>query len=156
MIKITSITIILVILISIISISGCLDTSTKNQTWGEKTLSKDLIKIVNSTGEPQSFNEKNFYYVSVTLVNENTVDALKIKLLVEGFDKNGKLVGKNSTPYISSSDEETGSDGGDSTENTGTTIPAKSKATFYYLINDPDNQIVNYTVTLVNAQANFI
>lgn len=156
MIKITSITIILVILISIISISGCLDTSTKNQTWGEKTLAKDLIKIVNSTGEPQTFNEKNFYYVSVTLVNENTVDALKIKLLVEGFDKNGKLVGKNSTPYISSSDEETESDGGDSTENTGTTIPAKSKATFYYLINDPDNQIVNYTVTLVNAQANFI
>lgn len=150
---IISLTIFLLLSLSIISISGCIDTTTKNHTWGEKTISKDLIKIVNSTGEHQNFGGQNFYYVSVTVRNENTNDAMKTELLVEGFDKNGQLVAKESNPYIKTATDETDSG---TNENTGSKIPAKSESTFYYLLQDPDNKIVNYTVTLVNAQANYI
>lgn len=118
--------------------SGCIDNTQFNSTWGEKKISIDAIKISsNTTGNRSKTNEAQ-YYVYGCIENNNPLEAVNPKIKVTTYYANGTLFAVNDTPYINPKN-----------------IPAKGSSNFYARFNDPDKQIYNFTVEILDAKAEY-
>ncbi|ADZ09102.1 hypothetical protein Metbo_0852 [Methanobacterium lacus] len=127
---------IFVIIILIIIISGC-TTKTYNGTFGEKTVSIDSIYLSNNTTANtyhKSSTGAQYYFVSGYLINNNSNDALKLKIASTAYDVNGNIIVTNNSANIYPS-----------------TIPAKGASEFYVEFPDNNNNIVKYEVKILSA-----
>ncbi len=135
--KITTI-LILLLLTGIILNSGCIDNTKSNNTWGEKKISMDAIKVSNNTVGNRSENNESIYYVSGNITNQNSFEALDPKIKVTTYYSNGTVFAVNDTPYIRPSN-----------------IPAKGTSYFYARFVDPDKKIAKFDVKILSAKAEF-
>ncbi|MFU2191317.1 hypothetical protein [Methanobacterium sp. MZD130B] len=123
----------------ILFISGCINTNSTYETWGQKHVSIDLISFRNSTPGEHTFYKENLYYViEGYLLNKNPHDALSVKINVTGYDSNGTIVVYNSTPEIYPK-----------------VIPGKGKSRFYARLLDPDKKVVRYDVKIFGAKSEY-
>jgi hypothetical protein len=121
-----------------ISISGCISNTKSNSTWGEKKISLDAIKISdNITGNRSETNESK-YYVYGYINNDNPYEAVNPKIRVTTFYSNGTVFAVNETPYIDPNN-----------------LPAKGSSRFFAVFYDPDKQIYNFTVEILDAKAEY-
>ena len=122
----------------IMSISGCIDNTMANNTWGDKKISLDAIKISNSTVNNRSENNDSIYYVSGHILNQNSFEALDPKITVTTYYSNGTVFAVNDTPYIDPKN-----------------IPANGKSYFYARFDDPDKKIAKFEVKIVSAKGQY-
>ena len=120
------------------SISGCIDNTMANNTWGDKKISLDAIKISNSTVNNRSENNDSIYYVSGHILNQNSFEALDPKITVTTYYSNGTVFAVNDTPYIDPKN-----------------IPANGKSYFYARFDDPDKKIAKFEVKIVSAKGQY-
>ncbi|MGI6483848.1 MAG: hypothetical protein ACOX08_11370 [Methanobacterium sp.] len=91
---------ILIILIT----SGCINNAQTNNTWGEKKISIDAIKVSqNTTGNRSETNESR-YYVYGYIENDNPIEAFNLKMKITTFYENGTVFAVNTTPNINPQD----------------------------------------------------
>lgn len=131
--------VILILLTVIAGISGCTTKTATNGTFGEKTLSLDAITVSNKTIGNYSETNDTLYYVSGNIVNQNSIDALNVKLKVTTYDSQNNTIAVNETPYINPKD-----------------IPAKGNSYFYASFSDPDKRIVNFKVEILDAKSSLL
>jgi|BioPla2DNA2_1021312.scaffolds.fasta_scaffold13275_7 capsule polysaccharide export protein KpsE/RkpR len=125
---------ILIILIT----SGCINNAQTNNTWGEKKISIDAIKISqNTTGNRSETNESR-YYVYGYIENDNPIEAFNLKMKITTFYENGTVFAVNTTPKIKPQ-----------------TIPGKGSSFFYARFHDPHQNIHNFTVEISSAKGEF-
>ena len=117
--------------------SGCIMNKTANETWGEKKISLDAIKISNSTGNRSETNESR-YYVSGYINNNNPYEALEMKMKVTTYTSNGSVFAVNDNPYLEPKN-----------------IPANGASYFYTSFSDPDKNITRYEVKILSAQGEY-
>ncbi|WP_321422020.1 hypothetical protein [uncultured Methanobacterium sp.] len=137
--KIISILTILMLFICLMTISGCIENTKANNTWGEKKISLDAIKISNNTTGNHSETNESVYYVSGYIVNENPYEALNVKFKVISYDANGTVFAVNDTPYLDPKN-----------------IPEYSGSRFYARFSDPDKKIVRFDVKILSAKSEFV
>ncbi|MFA0832415.1 MAG: hypothetical protein ACC609_00235 [Methanobacterium formicicum] len=128
------------ILLFIISIccSGCIDSTKANNTWGEKKISLDAIKIGNDTVGNRSENNDSIYYVYGNITNQNSFEALETKIRVTTYYVNGTVFAINDTPRLNPQN-----------------IPANGQSYFYARFVDPNKQIVKYDVKIISAKGEY-
>ena len=119
--------------------SGCIDTNKTNNTWGEKKISMDAIKVSNSTVGNRSENNDSIYYVSGSILNQNTFEALDPKITVTTYYSNGTVFAVNDTPYLNPQN-----------------IPANGKSSFYARFDDPDKKIAKFEVKVLDAKGELV
>ncbi|MEN6551689.1 MAG: hypothetical protein ABFC34_02255 [Methanobacterium sp.] len=129
---------VLLLLISMISISGCINNTQTNSTWGEKKISLDTIKISDNTTDYRSETNQSRYYVYGYIKNNNPIDAVNPKIKVTTYYSNGTVFAVNDTPYLEP-------------EN----LPANGESYFYTRFYDPDSKITKFTVDIVDAKAEY-
>ncbi|BDZ69010.1 hypothetical protein [Methanobacterium ferruginis] len=105
---------------------------------GEKKISLDTIKISNNTTGNRSETNESRYYVYGYIDNDNAYEALNPIIRITTFYANGTVFAVNNTPYIDPKN-----------------LPAKGSSYFYARFYDPDKQIYNFTVELVDAKAEY-
>lgn len=130
--------IVVIVLLLGISISGCINTSETNNTWGEKKISLNAIKISNNTTGNHSETNQSNYYVHGYIKNENPYEAINPKIKVTTFTINGTEFEVNNTPYLEPKN-----------------IPANGESFFYARFSDPENKIVQFEVEIVDAKAEY-
>jgi len=135
--KITTILIFL-LLTGIIINSGCIDNTKTNNTWGEKKISMDAIKVYNGTIGNRSENNDSIYYVSGYILNQNPYEALDPKIEVTTYYSNGTVFAVNDTPYLDPK-----------------SIPANGKSRLYARFNDPDKKIAKFEVKILSAKSEY-
>ncbi|MCC7551744.1 MAG: hypothetical protein KO316_09720 [Methanobacterium sp.] len=131
----TIIMIIISIFIIITGNSGCIQDNPTNNTWGEKKISIDAIKVSNNTTWNRSETNESQYYVYGYLYNDNQFEALDPKIKITTYYANGTVFAFNDTPYIDPKN-----------------LPAKGSSRFYARFYDPDKKITNFTVEVLNAK----
>lgn len=134
----TLIIVYIIIIIALILISGCISNKKANETWGEKKISLDAIKISNNTTGNRSETNDSRYYVSGYIDNNNAYEALNVKINVTTYTSNGTVFAVNDTPYLKP-------------EN----IPANGASYFYARFSDPDKKIARYEVKILDAKAEY-
>lgn len=118
--------------------SGCIDNTKANSTWGEKQILMDAIKISdNTTGNYTETNESR-YYVYGYLNNYNPFEAINPKIKVTTYYENGTVFAVNETPTVYPNN-----------------IPGKGSSYFYALFYDPNKQIKNFTVEILDANGEY-
>lgn len=122
----------------VIANSGCIENTKANSTWGEKKISLNAIKISDNTTGNHSETNESTYYVYGYIDNNNFYEAFNPKITVTTFDSNGNIFAVNETPYIDPKN-----------------LPAKGSSIFYATFYDPDNQISNFSVEIVDAKAEY-
>jgi len=135
--KITTILIFL-LLTGIILNSGCIENTKANNTWGEKKISMDVIKVSNNTVGNRSENNDSIYYVSGYILNQNPYEALDPKITITTYYSNGTVFAVNNTPYLNPQN-----------------IPANGKSSFYARFEDPDKKIAKYDVKILSAKGEY-
>ncbi|CEA12625.1 hypothetical protein [Methanobacterium formicicum] len=131
----------IVILISIVCLvfsSGCIENTNANSTWGEKKLSLDTLQISNSTVGNRSELNDSIYYVSGSISNKNSFEALDPKIQVTTYYANGTVFAVNDTPYLKPQN-----------------IPATGKSYFYARFEDPNKQISRFEVKILSAKGQY-
>ncbi len=118
--------------------SGCIDTNKTNNTWGDKKISLDAIKVSNSTVGNRSENNDSLYYVSGYILNQNPYEAIDPKITVTTYYSNGTVFAVNDTPYMNPKN-----------------LPANGKSAFYARFDDPDKKIVKFEVKILSAKGQF-
>jgi len=136
--RISTILTIFLLLICFTSLSGCIDNTKINGTWGEKKLSMDAIKVSNNTVGNRSENNDSIYYVSGHISNQNPYEALNPKIKVTTYYSNGTIFAVNDTPYLNPQN-----------------IPANGKSTFYAKFEDPNKQIARFEVKILSAKGQY-
>lgn len=136
--KMSIISLLILLLILIISISGCIDTTKKNNTWGEKKISLDAIKVSNNTTGNRSEQNDSIYYVYGYINNENPYEALNVKINVTTYYSNDTIFAVNNTPYVNPK-----------------SIPANGESYFYARFLDPEKKIARYDVQILDAKAEY-
>ena len=131
-------TIILFLFIGIVLGSGCIENTKANNTWGEKKISMDAIKIANNTTGNRSETNESIYYVSGYVINDNPYEALELKLRVTTYTSNGSVFAVNNKPFIRPK-----------------IIPANGASYFYARFLDPDKNITKYEVKILSAKGEF-
>lgn len=106
-----------------------------NQTWGEKTININAIKIVNSTGDHYEYEGQNYYYIEGYIKNLNDIDAINIQIMATAYDENGTVVATNNTPYLEPKN-----------------VPSGGNSYFYFEFLDPENRIVRYELKITAAK----
>lgn len=134
----TAIIILVVLWVCIVSISGCIQNTKANNTWGEKKISLDAIKVSNSTVGNRSENNDSIYYVNGHISNQNPYEALDPKIQVTTYYANGTIFAVNDTPYLNPQN-----------------IPANGKSTFYARFEDPNKQISRFEVKILSAKGQY-
>jgi len=132
------IAVLIVLIVGIISISGCIENTKANSTWGEKKISLDAIKVSNNTTGNRSERNDSIYYVSGYINNNNPHEAFKVKITVTTFYSNGTVFAVNDTPYLDPKN-----------------IPANSESYMYARFSDPDKKIAKYEVKILDAKAEY-
>ena len=130
--------VVVLILVCIISISGCIQNTKANNTWGEKKISLDAIKVSNNTVGNRSENNDSIYYVSGDILNQNPYEALDPKIHVTTYYANGTVFAVNDTPYLKPQN-----------------IPATGKSYFYARFEDPNKQIAKFEVKILSAKGQY-
>lgn len=129
--------IILLLITSLVALSGCTTKTATNGTFGEKSISLDLITISNNTtADHYSYDGTEYYYVEGSLINKNKYDAFNVNLNVTVYDANGNEVATKEA-YLNPK-----------------AIPANGVSQFYVDFNDSNNEIVRYDLKVVNASVN--
>lgn len=134
--------ILLLLIPGILSISGCINNGTAtNETWGEKHISLDKIKVSNDTqGKPYNYynenGEENHYSVHGYIENQNIYDALSVKIKCTVYDINGTILSTNDTSHLDPKN-----------------IPSQGRSEFYFDFKDVDNKIVRYNIEIISAKA---
>ena len=118
--------------------SGCINTNKTNNTWGDKKISLDAIKVSNSTVGNRSENNDSIYYVSGYILNQNSFEAIDPKITVTTYYSNGTVFAMNDTPYIDPKN-----------------IPANGKSAFYARFNDSDKKIAKFEVKILSAKGQY-
>ncbi|MBI5459251.1 hypothetical protein [Methanobacterium sp.] len=121
----------------ILANSGCIDNTKANNTWGEKKISMDAIKVSNSVGN-RSENNDSLYYVSGSILNQNPFEALDTKITVTTYYSNDTVFAVNDTPYLNPQN-----------------IPANGKSSFYARFDDPDKKIAKFEVKILSAKGEY-
>lgn len=124
---------IFIITIGVIFSSGCANTTQANSTWGEKKIAPGSIKVSDAVAN-RSIDNESVYYVRGNLKNQNSFDALDVKIKVITYDKNGTVFAVNETPYIDPKN-----------------IPAEGKSYFYARFNDPEKKIDRFEIQILGA-----
>lgn len=132
--------VIITILLLVMSIccSGCIENTQANNTWGEKKLSMDAIKLSNTTVGNRSDNNDSIYYVKGDITNQNSFEAINTKIQVTTYYSNGTVFAVNDTPYLNPQN-----------------IPAQGSSYFYARFVDPDKQITKYDVKIISAKGEY-
>jgi len=131
----------ILILISIVSLvfsSGCIENTKANSTWGEKKLSLDTLKISSNTVGNRSEQNDSIYYVSGSISNKNSFEALDPKIQITTYYANGTVFAVNDTPYLNPQN-----------------IPATGKSSFYARFEDPNKQISRFEVKILSAKGQY-
>lgn len=129
---------VLLLITATIFISGC-ETKTANQTWGEKKINLTLIEVSkNTTSGHEEYDGVKYFYVEGWLINKNPFDALEVKLKGTFFDNKGNIILVNDTPELETNN-----------------IVSNGKSYFLFEIEDPNNQIVNYTLEVIDAKSTY-
>lgn len=136
--KKNSILIIFLLSLFLISISGCIDNTKSNSTWGEKKISIDAIKVSNNIEGNRSEDNESIYYVRGHIINQNPFEALDPQLKITTYYSNGTVFAVNDTPYLNPQN-----------------IPANGKSTFYARFEDPNKQIVRFEVKILSAKGQY-
>ncbi|EKF86352.1 hypothetical protein A994_02668 [Methanobacterium formicicum DSM 3637] len=136
--KISIIIVIFLICIYLTSISGCIDNTKANGTWGEKKLSMDAIKISNNTVGNRSEKNDSIYYVYGYVINQNPIEALEPKITITTYYSNGAIFAVNDTPYMEPKN-----------------LPANDKSYFYARFEDPDKKIATFEVKVLSAKGEY-
>lgn len=126
------------LLVMSICCSGCIENTQANNTWGEKKISMDLIKISNDTAGNRSENNDSIYYVYGNITNQNSFEALDPKIQVTTYYSNGTVFALNDTPYLHPQN-----------------IPAQGSSYFYAKFIDPDKKIAKYDVKIISAKGEY-
>jgi uncharacterized protein YcfL len=128
---------IIILLIIVVGISGCTTKTAPNGTFGEKTVSVNSIYLSNNT-TADIFNSTKtglqYYYINGYVINNNSNDALKVKMIATAYDANGNIVATNDSIYLNP-----------------TAIPAKGASEFYVDFPDNNSDIVRYDVKISSA-----
>lgn len=127
------------LIIGLLSISGCIDSQKVNNTWGEKQISMDAIKVSNSTVGNRSENNDSIYYVKGSITNQNSFEALDPKIEVITYYSNGTVFAVNDTPYLDPKN-----------------IPATGKSYFYAQFEDQNKQIAKFQVKILSAKGQIL
>jgi hypothetical protein len=135
--KIFTILIFALIILSVAN-SGCIENTKANSTWGEKKLSLDSLQISNSTVGNRSEENESIYYVSGSISNENSFEALDPKVRVTTYYANGTVFAVNDTPRLNPQN-----------------IPANGKSTFYAQFEDPSKKIAKFEVKILSAKGQY-
>ncbi|EKQ54528.1 MAG: hypothetical protein B655_0782 [Methanobacterium sp. Maddingley MBC34] len=135
-----NITTILIVFITVglVFSSGCIDNTKANNTWGEKKISLDAIKISDNTTGNHSEGNESIYYVYGYIDNNNPYEALNIKMNVTTYTSNGTVFAFNDTPYLELNN-----------------IPANGEIYFYAGFSDPNKKIAKYEVKILDAKAEY-
>jgi capsule polysaccharide export protein KpsE/RkpR len=126
------------IILGVLLISGCIDNTKSNSTWGEKKLSLDTLKISNSTVGNRSEQNDSIYYVSGYISNKNSFEALNPKIQITTYYANGTVFAVNDTPYLDPQN-----------------IPGTGKSYFYARFEDPNKQISRFEVKILSAKGQY-
>lgn len=133
--------IIIILFIIIVAISGCTTKTATNGTFGEKTVSISSIYLSNNTTSDLYNNTDTglqYYYISGYLVNNNSYDALNVKIVSTAYDENGNVVATNDSAYLNP-----------------TSLPAKGVSEFYVDFPDNNSNIVKYEVKILSASGTY-
>lgn len=131
--------IILLLVAMVLANSGCIDNTKANNTWGEKKISLDAIKIANNTTGNHSETNTSRYYVSGYINNGNPYEAINVKIKVTTYDANGTVYAVNDTPYLEPKN-----------------LPSNGGSYFYARFSDPERKIVRFDVQLLDAKGEFL
>ena len=118
--------------------SGCIENTKSNNTWGEKKLVLDTIKVSNSTVGNRSEENESVYYVSGYVLNQNPFEALDPQVKVTTYYSNGTVFAVNDTPYLNPKN-----------------LPANDKSYFYARFEDPDKKIAKFEVKIISAKGEY-
>lgn len=129
--------IIVLLFVTIIFNLGCINKTT-NETWGEKKISMDTIKIANNTTGNRSEKNESIYFVSGYVTNDNPYEALDLKLRIITYNSNGTVFAVNDKPFLKPKN-----------------IPANGESYFYAKFLDPDKNITRYDVKILSAKGEF-
>jgi capsule polysaccharide export protein KpsE/RkpR len=127
------------LIINVIANAGCIDNTKANNTWGEKKISLEKIKVSDNTAGNRSEQNDSIYYVSGYITNDNPFEALDFKLKVTTYYSNGTIFAVNETPYIDPKN-----------------IPGQGKSYFYARFSDPDKKITRFEVKIVGAKGELV
>lgn len=98
----------------------------------------DLLKLSNNTTAGNfTWNNTYYYYVEGYITNKNSIDALDLKINTTFFNVNGSEVATE-TPYVYLESK---------------SIPANGMVYFYVDVPDPNHEIVDFKIKVVNAKA---
>lgn len=122
----------------ILIISGCINNAQTNNTWGEKKISIDAIKISQNTTWNRSETNQSRYSVYGYIDNDNPFEAINMKIKITTYYVNGTSFAVNTTPYIDPKN-----------------IPGKGSSFFYARFHDPDQKIHNFTVEILSAKGEY-
>lgn len=125
-------------IIMILTNSGCIDNTKVNSTWGEKKLSLDTISVSDNTIGNRSEQNDSIYYVKGYLNNQNSFEALEVKIKVTTYYSNGTVFAVNETPYLNPKN-----------------IPAQGKSYLYAGFIDPDKKIAKFDVNIISAKGEY-
>jgi hypothetical protein len=121
---------ILLMVIVLVGVSGCTEKKATNGTWGEKpTVTTDSLHLINITADHYDYNGTKYYYVEGYIQNTAENDATNVNIITTAYNASGKAFATNETAYIKP-----------------TNVPAMGQSEFYVNFEDPNNEIVNYTV----------
>jgi hypothetical protein len=128
------------LLIVSVAISGCTTKTAPNGTFGEKIFSEDSIYLSNNTtsGTYNGTDGVEYYYIRGYLVNNNSNDALNVKIIATAYDTQGNVIATNDTPHL-----------------TPPSIPAKGVSRIYIDFPDTSHNIIKYDLK-INASGNLI
>lgn len=140
--KIITPILVLILILGIIGISGCTSSnSTSDQNTTANTVEKkplptntthpEAAKVVIASSKGSK--EDTYYIIEGQIWNKNSFGVSFVIINATGFDKDGKIVATDWT-YADDND-----------------IPANGKSKFIIMINDPNKQIVKYSVQVYDA-----
>jgi len=133
-----TIVIIFLLTVGLIINTGCIENKVTN-TWGEKNISIDALKVSDTTKGVRNERNDSIYYVYGNITNQNPYDAFKVKINITVYYSNGTIFAVNQTPYLNPK-----------------SIPAKGNSYFYARFVDPTKQIARYEVKILDAKAEYL
>ena len=126
------------IIVMVLSNASCIDSNKANNTWGERKLSIDKIKVSNDTTGNRSEQNESIYYVRGYVYNYNPFEALDPIIKVTTYYSNGTVFEVNDTPYMNPKN-----------------IPGNDKSYYYAQFEDPDKKIAKFEVKILSAKGEY-
>lgn len=130
--------IIMCLLACVLCTSGCIKTTPTNNTFGEKEISLDALKVINTTTGNYSYEGTNYYYLEGYIKNNDPIDAINVQMTSKFYSANGSVLATNKTVFLNPK-----------------IIPAHSESYFYFEIMEPEEMIVNYKIEVISAKAEY-